>query len=109
MPKLIKKYLSLILYFVFISNLIFAEASQVKFAAIGDYGVNSIKEGAVAKLVKSWNPDFIITLGDNNYPSGESSTIDENIGKYYSEYILNYKGKFLTNPSNRKTFLESNF
>jgi Calcineurin-like phosphoesterase len=51
-------------------------------------------EAAVAKLVKSWQPDFIVTTGDNNYPKGEASTIDDNIGKYYSDYIGNYRGAF---------------
>jgi len=38
-----------------------------KFAAIGDYGKSGVNELAVADYVKSWNPDFIITLGNNNY------------------------------------------
>ena len=29
----------------------------------------------VADLVHSWNPEIIITTGDNNYYSGEASTI----------------------------------
>jgi predicted phosphodiesterase len=51
-------------------------------------------EAAVAKLVKSWQPDFVVTTGDNNYPKGEASTIDDNIGKYYSDFIGNYHGVF---------------
>src|SRR5574341_300066 len=42
----------------------------VVFAVIGDYGTGDQVEGAVADLVKSWQPEFIITTGDNNYPSG---------------------------------------
>ena len=48
--------------------------SQVKFAAIGDYGLAGPNELAVANLVKSWNPDFIITTGDNNYPAGKPTS-----------------------------------
>jgi len=67
----------------------------VKFAAIGDYGYYlDTNEVNVANLVKSWNPNFIITLGDNNYEDGCTSTIDLNIGQYYSDYISNYKGNF---------------
>lgn len=66
--------------------------SQVRFAAIGDYGLAGANELAVADLVKSWNPDFIITLGDNNYELGADSTIDANIGQYFYEYIYPYKG-----------------
>ena len=65
-----------------------------KFASIGDYGDAGSDELAVANLVKSWNPDFIITLGDNNYPDGEASTIDENIGQYYRKYIYPYVGSY---------------
>ncbi|MBI1803907.1 MAG: metallophosphoesterase [Ignavibacteriae bacterium] len=64
----------------------------MRFAAIGDYGHDGKPENDVANLVKSWNPEFVITLGDNNYPLGADSTIDRNIGKYYQEYIAPYKG-----------------
>lgn len=76
--------------------------ASVSFAFIGDYGDNSAGELQVANLVKSWNPDFIATLGDNNYPSGAASTIDTNIGQYYHEYIGNYTGSFgAGSPVNR--------
>src|SRR4051812_45485396 len=71
-----------------------AEEADLRFAAIGDYGTNDPKEAAVAQLVKNWKPEFIITLGDNNYSGGESTTIDQNVGKYYHEYILNYHGSY---------------
>ncbi|MGI4862887.1 MAG: metallophosphoesterase [Janthinobacterium lividum] len=65
-----------------------------RFAAIGDYGYAGTPERDVADMVKTWNPDFIITLGDNNYDVGDSTTIDQNIGQYYHEYIYNYKGHY---------------
>jgi len=64
------------------------------FAIISDYGSNSSNEAAVANLVKSWQPQFILTCGDNNYPNGASSTIDVNIGKYYHSYIKPYTGTY---------------
>lgn len=70
-------------------------AGQVtRFAVIGDYGSHDANELGVANLVKSWNPDFIITTGDNNYESGAASTIDINIGQYYHDYIGNYHGAY---------------
>lgn len=66
----------------------------VRFAVIGDFGNDSTHEGRVAALVKGWNPDFIITTGDNNYSDGEASTIDINIGQYYSQFIGNYQGNY---------------
>jgi len=65
-----------------------------RFAIIGDYGEGGDAERDVADLVKSWNPDFIITVGDNNYPDGAYETIDQNIGKFYHEYIYSYLGSF---------------
>lgn len=77
-----------------------APKPALRFAVLGDYGVDvygaayAENEGSVAKLIKSWNPDLIITVGDNNYPIGSALTIDQNIGKYYSEFISPYKGTY---------------
>lgn len=68
--------------------------TTVRFAVIGDYGSGTADETAVANLVKSWNPDFIITVGDNNYPNGAASTIDTNIGRDYHEFIVPYQGSY---------------
>ncbi|MBC6988861.1 metallophosphoesterase family protein [Hymenobacter sp. BT491] len=65
-----------------------------RFAAIGDYGYAGVPERDVAELVKSWNPEFIITLGDNNYEQGLASTIDTNIGQYYHQFIAPYRGSY---------------
>lgn len=67
---------------------------RVRFAVIGDYGLAGPGEAAVAALVHSWQPDFIATTGDNNYPSGAASTIDRNIGAYYHDFIAPYQGKY---------------
>jgi hypothetical protein len=69
-------------------------ASQLRFAAVGDYGDEGQPEADVAALVRSWDPEFILTLGDNNYPDGEASTIDANIGQYYHDFIGNYTGSY---------------
>jgi tartrate-resistant acid phosphatase type 5 len=66
----------------------------IRFAVIGDYGLAGDAEAEVAALVLSWAPDFIITTGDNNYPSGSDQTIDENIGQYYHGYIYPYSGAY---------------
>jgi hypothetical protein len=77
-----------------------ARAELVVIGIIGDFGaaaedpVGAASELAVANLVKSWNPDFILTLGDNNYPSGAYSTIDQNIGQFYHEFIHPYLGRY---------------
>jgi tartrate-resistant acid phosphatase type 5 len=60
---------------------------RIRAGVIGDYGWAGLPEELVANLVKSWDPDFILTTGDNNYPRGEAGSIDENIGQYYHEYM----------------------
>jgi hypothetical protein len=76
----------------------------VHFAVIGDYGETGSGEAAMARLVKSWQPEFIITTGDNNYPEGAAETIDANIGQYFHEYIAPYKGKYGSGASQNRFF-----
>lgn len=64
------------------------------FAIIGDYGAAAEQEGPVAELVKGEHPEFVITLGDNNYPAGSAETIDQNIGRFYSDFIYPYVGRY---------------
>ena len=45
------------------------QVALARFAVIGDYGNDSADEARVARMVSGWDPDFIITTGDNNYPS----------------------------------------
>lgn len=65
-----------------------------RIAIIGDYGLASENEASVAALVRSWQPDYIITTGDNNYPAGAADTIDANVGQYYHDYIAPYNGSY---------------
>ena len=67
---------------------------SIRFAVIGDYGDNSQAEADVAALVDGWNPDIVVTVGDNNYSLGAASTIDGNIGQYYRQYIYPYTGSY---------------
>jgi tartrate-resistant acid phosphatase type 5 len=90
----------------------FAVAQQLgckqTIAIIGDYGVNNSNEAAVAALVKSWKPDAVFTTGDNNYETGSARSIDQNIGKYYAEFIYPYRGKYsVKNPVKVNRFFPS--
>ncbi len=68
--------------------------SGVRFAVIGDYGSGNTNAGDVADLIKSWNPDLIITTGDNNYPSGGYESIDNRVGQFFHDYIYPYHGDY---------------
>jgi len=75
-------------------------AESIVIGVIGDYGSawkgasRAVNEKAVADLVQSWQPDLIITVGDNNYPSGAAESIDVNIGQFYHQYIHPYVGTY---------------
>lgn len=52
-------------------------------------------------MINSWNVDFIVTVGDNSY---NPSTIDSNIGQYYSSYIGAYNGSFGVGSATNRFF-----
>lgn len=67
---------------------------QTKVAVIGDYGKAGDDLQKVSELIHSWDPELVLTTGDNNYNNGEFSTIDLNIGQYFHHYIYPYYGSF---------------
>ena len=87
-----------------------ARGDSVVIGIIGDFGsaaegaAKASNELAVASLVKSWNPDFVMTLGDDNYPSGAASTIDQNIGQFYHEFIYPYTGSYGSGATSNRFF-----
>jgi predicted phosphodiesterase len=62
------------------------QPQRITFAVIGDYGTAGQGTQDVAALVHSWDPDFVITLGDNNYPDGAYETIEANIMQHYGRF-----------------------
>jgi hypothetical protein len=71
-----------------------APQGAVRFAVVGDFGVDDAREAAVAKTIVGWDPAFVVTTGDDNYPDGDRATIDKNVGKHFSAFIGNYTGAF---------------
>src|SRR5437773_12431375 len=67
-----------------------------RLAVIGDYSADTqvapVRD--VSNLVKSWNPDGVLTVGDNNYQNGGADTIDANIGQWYHQFIYPYTGSY---------------
>jgi tartrate-resistant acid phosphatase type 5 len=78
--------------------------SALRFAVIGDFGEGNQAELDVSELVKSWQPDLVITVGDNNYPDGAVETIDQRIGQYYQEFIAPYRGAYGNGASENRFF-----
>jgi hypothetical protein len=56
-----------------------ARAAKFTFAVVGDYGSGTSNETAVASLIDSWQPDFVLTVGDNAYPEGSTQLLDRDI------------------------------
>lgn len=54
-------------------------ASRFTFAVVGDFGSGTSDETAVAALIESWHPDFVLTVGDNAYPMGSKELLDRDI------------------------------
>lgn len=87
--KIMRFFLILTFGIMFASSVLAQDS--VMFAVVGDYGTADINEQRVAELIHSWNPQFVITLGDNSY---NNRPIDSNIGQFYSRYIGDYTGTF---------------
>ena len=79
-------------------------AADVRAAVIGDYGEPGQPEADVAALVASWEPDFVATVGDNNYPVGAADEMDTHIGQYYSAFIHPYTGQYGDGASENRFF-----
>ena len=72
------------------------------FGVIGDYGDTvDLMDGEtntllVADLIKSWDPAFIATVGDNDYSDaafeGTFDGLELGVGQYFHEYIGDYMG-----------------
>jgi hypothetical protein len=61
-----------------------AGASRFTFAVVGDFGSGTSDEAAVAWLIQSWHPDFVLTVGDNAYPLGSKGLLDRDIFQPYA-------------------------
>lgn len=86
----------------------FAPASHgaVRFAIVSDFGSSlpgnpsAAIVAEIAERVKAWDPDFIVTAGDNNDDRGD--LFDVNVGQHFHEYIGNYQGIYgAGSPTNR--------
>jgi len=56
-----------------------ARAGRFTFAVVGDLGNGNANEVAVASMIESWRPDFVLTVGDNAYPLGAATLLDRAI------------------------------
>jgi hypothetical protein len=53
--------------------------AKFTFAVVGDFGSGTGNESAVASMIESWHPEFVLTVGDNAYPLGSPGLLDRDI------------------------------
>ncbi len=74
--------------------------AQVKLAVIGDFGdvpQNKRDQGNTqvsAMVLDTWKPDFIVTVGDNNYGGGGGS---------FKDYVGQWYGRAIQSPTPEKS------
>jgi len=61
-----------------------ARGGRFTFAVVGDFGSGNGNEVAVASMIESWSPDFVLTVGDNAYPLGSAGLLDRDIFRPYA-------------------------
>lgn len=72
--------------------------SDIVITAAGDIAVAGGHQAATAAVVKSINPDYALTLGDNAYPDG---TLDQ-FNRYYEPTWGAFKSKTKPSPGNHE-------
>jgi diadenosine tetraphosphatase ApaH/serine/threonine PP2A family protein phosphatase len=92
---------------------------RMSFAVLGDYGYIGSGAEAVSGMIRSWEPRFIVTTGDNTYGPvdyadlhpelpGMQTGWDEYVGRYYGEWIQRRgDGRYATLTGNRQRFFPS--
>lgn len=99
--------------FFLLSSFCYPQSPIQRFAVIGDFGTNNkcnTNELAVANLVNSWDPAFVITTGDNIYfgvnNNSQNSCTHEHVNTFDSS-ITKYYGKFYSRNSLLNRFFPS--
>jgi hypothetical protein len=84
----------------------------MRLAVIGDFGSDSSDELHVAQLVDGAHPDFILSVGDNDYSSElglmrSRATYDRFVGKYYGRYLADdaAQNRFWPVPGNHDWYV----
>jgi hypothetical protein len=83
---------------------------SVRFAAVGDTGYNNSAASNVAKLIRSWSPNWMQHFGDMIYRTGDSGYDDSEdfyeylLFKYYYPFVGGYRGPWGVGPDKNNFF-----
>lgn len=61
------------------------DPGDILFTVIGDWGQGTTGQAQIANLQNAANVPMIITVGDNSYPNGSQSDLDNNAMAYYKQ------------------------
>lgn len=75
-----------------IVSLVFCKTYSQKFAVVGDQRGATVATQQVSVLIDSFNPEFIVTSGDN-YDLNQG-TLDSQVGQFFHNYIYPYTGAY---------------
>ncbi len=64
-----------------------------RIAVIGDFGALGTGLSSVSTMVNNWNPDFVLTTGDNVYDTA-ANPYDTNNGQFYHAFMYPYTGAY---------------
>jgi len=82
-----------------------ASGDETTFAVITDYGVAGPNLTNTATMVNNWNPDFIVTAGDNNQGMGCDTTCYAGlVGANYGDYLTSGSERFWPVIGNHDTY-----
>lgn len=68
----------------------FLPPAEEQFAVIGDFGTGNANAAAVATLVASWKPAYIVAVGDIYYSEAgglDTGRYDNAVGRYYCAWL----------------------
>jgi len=92
---MVRKYIhaASLLITLFITTSIYSDHSRATtFAVIGDYGDVGLALDNVSSMVNNWRPDFVLTLGDNDYEDD------------YTKSVLPYFDNFISDNCEHNQF-----
>jgi hypothetical protein len=71
----------------------------VRFAVVGDFGVSGASLAGISRMIRGWDPAFIISTGDNTYGAldpdldndpvapGKQNDWEFNVGAYFGPFL----------------------
>lgn len=69
-----------------------AAAGKAVVGLVTDYGQCDEAEGKIAAMVEGWQPDIVVTTGDNTQGVDGCVPFTESVGSYYGDFIKDRRG-----------------